>query len=142
MSKARGRHVQTVKGRGIVGGNVIPLFDVIAVNLKDRSERFLAERKSKPDAEAIVEMAVIRRGVDDEYFKLVPHPHTLKVNPRGQTLPEYTLLLVAMGLVLLLAGRPITAAVIHAQQATRVTALVSHRACSDNSMKDCWEVKP
>jgi Flp pilus assembly pilin Flp len=60
----------------------------------------------------------------------------------AQTFPEYTLLLVALSLVLLLAGRPVATAVIRTQEATRVTALVSHRACSDAAMKDCWEIKP
>ena len=55
-----------------------PLFDVIAVNINTGTERFLDQRKTKPNAEAIVTMAVLRRGVEAEIFKAVPHPHTLK----------------------------------------------------------------
>ena len=54
------------------------LFDVIAVNIKTGAERFMAEKKTEPNAEAIVAMAVMRRGVDEEFYKAVPHPHTLK----------------------------------------------------------------
>ena len=54
------------------------LFDVIAVNIETGAERFFGEGKTKANAEAIVNMAIMRRGVDEEFYKVVPHPHTLK----------------------------------------------------------------
>ena len=49
------------------------LFDVVAVNLKDKSTRIIASAKSEKEAEAIVAMAVMRRGVDEEFFRTSPH---------------------------------------------------------------------
>lgn len=49
------------------------LFDVLAVNIETRASRVIAVGKSGADADAIVEMAVIRRGVDVEFFKTIPH---------------------------------------------------------------------
>ena len=54
------------------------LFDVIAVNIETGAERFMAEKKTKENAEAIITMAVMRRGVDEEFYKEVPHPHALR----------------------------------------------------------------
>lgn len=48
------------------------LFDVVAVNIETGAERFIAQNKTERDAEAIVKMAVIRRGVDVEFFKARP----------------------------------------------------------------------
>ena len=48
-------------------------YDVIAVNQETHEERVLATDKSRKDANAIVSMAVARRGVEDEFFKKVPH---------------------------------------------------------------------
>ena len=53
-------HPQTVEGRP-------DLFDVIEV-FDDGTERVIAEGKTEPNAEAIVSMAVMRRGVDHSYF--------------------------------------------------------------------------
>ena len=47
-------------------------FSVVAVDLTNHGERILAHGKSRRDAEAIVEMAVLRRGVDREFFKVRP----------------------------------------------------------------------
>lgn len=44
------------------------LYDVFAVNIKSKAERKIAENQSERDAEAIVSIAVLRLGVDDEYF--------------------------------------------------------------------------
>ena len=49
-------------------------FDVIAVDLASGDRRKLAENKNEADAEAIIKMAVIRRGVDVEYFTKEPCP--------------------------------------------------------------------
>ena len=49
-----------------------PLFDVIAVNFRTGAERIIAERKTERNAEAIVTMAVMRRGVEEEIFKTRP----------------------------------------------------------------------
>lgn len=53
------------------------LFDVVAIDIKTRDPRLLADRKTKASAEAIIKMAVIRRGVDSEFFAMVPHPANL-----------------------------------------------------------------
>ena len=44
------------------------LFDVLAVDLITRKVRFIGEGKTLKNAEAIVTMAVMRRGVEDEFF--------------------------------------------------------------------------
>lgn len=49
------------------------LYDVVAVNIETSAERFIAQGKTLENAEAIVEMAVARRGVDEEFFKTAPH---------------------------------------------------------------------
>lgn len=48
------------------------LYDVIAVNLESNRVRLIAENKSEANAEAIENMAVARRGVDEEFFVTVP----------------------------------------------------------------------
>ena len=48
------------------------MFDVIAVNLTTGKKRHIATDKTERNAEAIVEMAVMRRGVDEEFFTTVP----------------------------------------------------------------------
>ena len=47
------------------------LYDVIAVNLESNRVRLIAENKSEANAEAIENMAVARRGVDEEFFVTV-----------------------------------------------------------------------
>ena len=49
------------------------LFDVVAVRLDNSERRIIAEAQTERNAEAIVNMAVMRRGVDEEYFTTVPH---------------------------------------------------------------------
>ena len=49
------------------------MFDVIAVNIETKEERTMERNKPATDADAIVTMAVYRRGVDVEFFKKVPH---------------------------------------------------------------------
>jgi hypothetical protein len=49
------------------------LYDVIAVNIESKKERVLAVGKTRKNADAIVNMAVARRGVEEEFFKKVPH---------------------------------------------------------------------
>lgn len=48
------------------------LHDVVAVNVKTGAERHIAQGKKAGDAEAIVNMAIMRRGVEEEFFKIVP----------------------------------------------------------------------
>ncbi len=48
------------------------LYDVIAVSLRTNKVRFMADRKTLNNAEAIEKMAVMRRGVDEEFFTTVP----------------------------------------------------------------------
>lgn len=45
-----------------------PLYDIVAVDLKTNKVRLIAEGKTLRNAEAIVEMAVMRRGVTTEFF--------------------------------------------------------------------------
>lgn len=47
-------------------------FDVIAVGIADRKVRLIAQDKTERNADAIVMMAVSRRGVEDEFFTEVP----------------------------------------------------------------------
>lgn len=47
-------------------------FDVVAVNLKTLGERVLTSDKSEEDAEAFIKIAIARRGVEEEFYKLVP----------------------------------------------------------------------
>jgi hypothetical protein len=48
------------------------LFDVIATNLRTGKRRILAARRSERNADAVVMMAVMRRGVDEEFYSVVP----------------------------------------------------------------------
>jgi len=49
-----------------------PLFDVVAVNIQTNNVRFMAQGKTERNAEAIVNMAVHRRGVEEEFYTEVP----------------------------------------------------------------------
>lgn len=49
-----------------------PLFDVVAVNIQTNKVRFMAQGKTLRNADAIVGMAVHRRGVDEEFYTEVP----------------------------------------------------------------------
>lgn len=44
------------------------MLDVVEVNISTRVVRILARDKSEDDAEAIIDMAVIRRGVEEHYY--------------------------------------------------------------------------
>lgn len=48
------------------------LFDAIAVNHETRKVRLFGERKTKDNAGAISSMAVMRRGLDEEFYTEVP----------------------------------------------------------------------
>lgn len=48
------------------------LFDVVAVNIETGKERAIAENLTEANAEAVIAMAVMRRGVDVEFYKSVP----------------------------------------------------------------------
>lgn len=48
------------------------MVDVIEVNISTKVVRVLASGKSEQNAEAIIEMAVMRRGVEDCFYKAVP----------------------------------------------------------------------
>lgn len=52
------------------------LFNVYAVRLDDYSRRLIAEGKSEANADAIVQMCVMRRGCDEEIFIAKPAPNT------------------------------------------------------------------
>ena len=49
------------------------LYDVIAVDMKTEKVKIIAAGKTAKNAEAIENMAIMRRGVDDEFFASVPH---------------------------------------------------------------------
>lgn len=48
------------------------LYDVVAVNIETKRIRLFGERETLPNAEAIINMAVMRRGVDEEFYAEVP----------------------------------------------------------------------
>lgn len=48
------------------------LYDVVAVHIKKNTVRLFGTEKTLRNAEAIVEMAVMRRGVDTEFYSEVP----------------------------------------------------------------------
>ena len=48
------------------------LFDVIEKDFKGNRVSVIAQEKTKENAEAIVEMAVIRRGVENTFFTTRP----------------------------------------------------------------------
>lgn len=48
------------------------LFDVLAVNMETNKVRLLAQGKTFRNAEAIVNMAVGRRGVEEEFYTETP----------------------------------------------------------------------
>ena len=47
------------------------LYDVLAVNLSTKVVRILAKRKTKSNAEHIAYFAVMRRGVETEFYPIV-----------------------------------------------------------------------
>jgi len=48
------------------------LYDVIAVNIKTGARRTLATDKTERNAEAIISLAVMRRGVTEEFYMAIP----------------------------------------------------------------------
>jgi hypothetical protein len=48
------------------------LYDVVGVNCETNTVKIYAEGKTLPNAEAIVTMAVQRRGLDEEFFAECP----------------------------------------------------------------------
>lgn len=48
------------------------LYRVVAVRYDTGTRRILATDKTLQNADAIIQMAVARRGVDEEYYKAVP----------------------------------------------------------------------
>jgi hypothetical protein len=47
-------------------------YDVVAVSLSDDSVLWVEPDRNLPDAEAVVAMAVMRQGVEDRFFGVVP----------------------------------------------------------------------
>jgi hypothetical protein len=52
-------------------------FDVIAVDMKTLAERVIAEDKTEENAEAVLKMALMRRGADQEFYTIRPRPRPL-----------------------------------------------------------------
>lgn len=48
------------------------LFDVIAVNYVNKSVRMMGQDKTEENAEAVQNMAIMRRGLDTCFYKVVP----------------------------------------------------------------------
>ena len=48
------------------------LFDVVATNIRTRARRVMERDMTREDADAYVRMAVMRRGVEEEFFSAVP----------------------------------------------------------------------
>lgn len=49
------------------------LYDVVAVGIDDSRVIWVDRKKTLPNAEAVVAMAVMRQGVEDRFFAPVPH---------------------------------------------------------------------
>ena len=47
-------------------------YDVFAVNIETGTIRFFGQNKTKANAQAIVTMAVYRRGCDEEFYAIAP----------------------------------------------------------------------
>ena len=47
-------------------------FDVVAVDLKTHAVRLMANDITESNAQAVIKMAVIRRGVENEFFVEAP----------------------------------------------------------------------
>jgi hypothetical protein len=50
------------------------LFSVYAVNIKTGERRLMDKDKTERNAEAFIKMAVIRRGVEEEFYVKAPQP--------------------------------------------------------------------
>ena len=48
------------------------MLDVIAVNIEKKTIRILSRARTPENAETIITMAVMRRGVDTEFYTTVP----------------------------------------------------------------------
>lgn len=48
------------------------LYNVVAVRIANGERRLIAENKTERNAEAIVMMAIARRGVDEEFYMTEP----------------------------------------------------------------------
>lgn len=48
------------------------LYDVVAIDIATGAKRIMATGKTEGNAEAIIRMAVMRRGVGPEFFDTVP----------------------------------------------------------------------
>jgi hypothetical protein len=49
-----------------------PLFDVVSVRLFSRKVGLIAQKKSQGEAQVIIGRMIARRGLDDEFFAVVP----------------------------------------------------------------------
>ena len=49
------------------------LYDIVGVNIKTGTVRIMAREKTHENADEFVKMAVMRRGVDEEFFSEVIH---------------------------------------------------------------------
>ena len=48
-------------------------YDVVAVSIATGRVRLIADDLTEPNADAVVRMAIARRGVENEYYIVVPH---------------------------------------------------------------------
>lgn len=48
------------------------LFDVVAVNIATGAKRVMDRNMTEGNADAYIRFAVMRRGVDEEFYKAVP----------------------------------------------------------------------
>lgn len=49
------------------------LYDVVAVNIRTGVQRVMATNKSAANADAFISLAVVRLGVDEEFYQAAPH---------------------------------------------------------------------
>lgn len=48
------------------------LYDVVAVDIQNKTVRLMAHEKTSKNAEAIILIAIARRGVEKEFYVVVP----------------------------------------------------------------------
>lgn len=46
----------------------VPLYDVFAVSIKTGERRLMANKKTAENAEAFIKIAIMRRGVEEEFY--------------------------------------------------------------------------
>ena len=72
---------EIIKGLNAIPDDPRHLWDVVAVTIRTGERRLMDEKKTERNAEAFIQMAVMRRGVETEFYIKEPHPARMKVTP-------------------------------------------------------------